>query len=98
MSSRDVQQFRRRANCPLMNTVSGHLYQLLRERAARFGSAVALGAQDGLGWRTLDSRQLLARVDALAAELAARGVAAGDRVVLWLPSGLGMPTYLFALW
>src|SRR6266540_3488055 len=94
MGSRNVQQFRRTVGKP----VSEHLFQILRQRAQRFPNAVALGAQEGLGWRTLDSRQLLGRVDALARELAARGVRGGDRVVLWTPSGLGTPTYLFALW
>jgi long-chain acyl-CoA synthetase len=74
------------------------LYQLLLDRAQRLPDAVALGAQNGLGWRTLDSRSLLASVDGLAAALAQRGVAAGERVVLWSPSGLLTPTYLFALW
>jgi long-chain acyl-CoA synthetase len=74
------------------------LYDIVRQRAARFPSAVALGAQDGLGWRTLDSRALLAHVDGVAAELTNRGVRSGDRVVLWAPSGLRTPVYLFALW
>jgi long-chain acyl-CoA synthetase len=75
-----------------------NLYSLIRARAQRYPTAVALGAQEGLAWRTLDSRQLLADVDGLAAELSERGVRAGDRVVLWTPSGLRMPAYLFALW
>src|ERR1700682_6506292 len=76
----------------------GHLYQILQSRAQRFPTSIALGAADGLRWRTLDSRQLLAQVDGLAVDLAARGIRAGDRVVLWSPSGLRPPTYLFALW
>src|SRR3982074_1064750 len=75
-----------------------HLYQILLQRAERFPSSIALGAADGLRWRTLDSRQLLAQVDGLAADLPARGIQAGDRVVLWSPSGLRTPVYLFALW
>ncbi len=75
-----------------------HLYQIVQQRAERWPHAIALGADDGLRWRTLDSRQLLAQVDGLAADLAERGVQAGDRVVLWSPSGLRTPTYLFALW
>ena len=63
-----------------------HLYDLVLQRAARYPAAPALGAQEGLGWRTLDSRDLLRLVDALAAELGARGVAEGDRVVLWAPN------------
>jgi long-chain acyl-CoA synthetase len=67
-------------------------------RAARYPDAVALGSQEGLGWRTVTSRELLARADRLADELAARGVGEGDRVVLWLPSHWRTPVYLFALW
>src|ERR1700681_3326077 len=75
-----------------------HLYQILQRRAERFPTSVALGAEEGLRWRTLDSRQLLDHVDGLAADLAARGIGCSDRVVLWAPSGLRTPTYLFALW
>jgi len=78
--------------------VLAHLYQILQLRAERFPTATALGAEEGLRWRTLDSRQLLEHVDGLAADLAARGIGNGDRVVLWAPSGLRTPTYLFALW
>jgi hypothetical protein len=35
-----------------------HLYQILQVRAERFPSSIALGAEEGLRWRTLDSRQL----------------------------------------
>jgi long-chain acyl-CoA synthetase len=75
-----------------------HLYDLVRERAARFPGAPALGAQEGLGWRTLDSADLLRLTDVLAAELAARGVGDGDRVVLWAPNHWRAPVYCFALW
>src|SRR5467141_3515153 len=75
-----------------------HLYQILQTRAARFPHSIALGAAEGLRWRTVDSSQLLASVDGLAADLTERGIQAGDRVVLWSPSGLRTPTYLFALW
>src|SRR5438132_4623962 len=75
-----------------------HLYQILQQRAERFPASIALGAADGLRWRTLDSSQLLAQVDGLAADLAERGILAGDRVVLWSPSGLRTPVFLFALW
>src|SRR5882762_6453170 len=81
-----------------MTAVLTHLYEILLLRAQRFPTAVALGAEEGLRWRTLDSRQLLEHVDGLAADLAERGVGNGDRVVLWAPSGLRTPTYLFALW
>jgi long-chain acyl-CoA synthetase len=46
----------------------------------------------------VDSTQLLALVDGVAEELVRKGVHAGDRVVLWSPSGLRTPVYLFALW
>jgi long-chain acyl-CoA synthetase len=70
----------------------------VQRRAAAWPEATALGAQEGLGWRTVTSRELLKLVDRLAEELAARGVREGDRVVLWLPSHWRTPVYLFALW
>src|SRR5207302_3665432 len=79
-------------------TPLSQLYQILQVRAARFPRAIAIGAQEGLSWCTLDSLQLLGQVDGLAEQLAERGVRAGDRVVLWTPSGLRTPVYLFALW
>ncbi len=76
-----------------------HLYEIVRERARRFPDAVAVGGQQGLGWKTLTSRQLLELVDRLAAELGEqRGITAGDRVVLWVPNAWRAPVYLFALW
>jgi len=75
-----------------------HLYQLLQERARRYPNAIAFGGQQGIGWRTLNSVELLRNVDVLAAELAAKGVSQGDRVVLWLPNQPRTPTYLFAVW
>ena len=75
-----------------------HLYDLVRRRADRFPGVTALGSQEGLGWRTLDSADLLRLTDLLAAELAARGVGAGDRVVLWTPNHWRAPVYCFALW
>ena len=75
-----------------------HLYDIVRQRAERFPKAVALGAQDGPGWQTLDSQTLLAYIDGVAAELERLGLRVGDRVVLWAPSGLRTPVYLFALW
>src|SRR5581483_652333 len=75
-----------------------HLYQLVRRRAEAYPTAIALGGQRRLGWKTLDSRQLLDAVDGLADELAAQGVREGDRVVTWLPNEWRTPVYLFALW
>lgn len=57
-----------------------HLYQIVQQRAARYPEAIALGSQEGADWRTVNSRQLLAYVDILAKELAAKGVREGDRV------------------
>src|SRR5262245_25680574 len=37
-------------------------------------------------------------VDSLADDLASKGIGEGDRVVLWSPSGIRTPIYLFALW
>ncbi len=75
-----------------------HLYELVRSRAERYPTAAALGGQEDLGWRTLDSRQTLDLVDRLAAEIAAAGVQEGDRAVLWAPNHWRTPVYLFALW
>jgi long-chain acyl-CoA synthetase len=76
----------------------GHLYQVLQVRAERFPAAVALGAEEGLRWRTIDSANLVALVDGLADELASTGIGEGDRVVLWSPTGIRTPIYLFAIW
>ncbi|MCC6178124.1 MAG: AMP-binding protein [Chloroflexi bacterium] len=75
-----------------------HLYDVVRRRAAAAPDAIALGSQQGLIWRTVDSRELLARVDRLADELAALGVGEGDRVIAWLPSSWRTPVYFFACW
>jgi len=75
-----------------------HLYEVVRQRATTEPTAIALGSQQGLLWKTVDSRQLLALVDRLADELAARGVEDSDRVITWLPSSWQTPVYLFALW
>jgi acyl-CoA synthetase (AMP-forming)/AMP-acid ligase II len=63
-----------------------HLYDLVRRRAETYPTAIAVGGQQGLVWRTLDSRELLALVDRLADELAVEGVRDGDPVVLWAPN------------
>ena len=74
------------------------LSELVDERARRYPEAIAFGWQEGLLWQTLDSRQVVDRVERLAAELAAAGVDAGDRVILWLPNHGWTPLYLFAIW
>ena len=58
----------------------------VREAARRFGDLTALVDPDG---STVSYRQLDERSDAVAAVLARRGVAAGDRVVLRVPSDSG---------
>src|SRR5258708_2556547 len=76
-----------------------NLYDILRQRADQYPAAIAVGSQQGLAWKTLTSRELLARVDVLADELSARlGIASGDRVVLWVPNSWRAPVYHFALW
>ena len=75
-----------------------NLYKVALERARRYPHSIALGAEEGLRWRTVDSRQFLGLVDAAAADLAARGVTGGDRVVVWAPSGIRTPVFLFAIW
>jgi long-chain acyl-CoA synthetase len=75
-----------------------HLYDVLRRRRWTHPDAVALGGQDGLIWRSINSQDLLALVDSLADELATRGIGSGDRVVLWLPNQWQMPVYLWACW
>jgi len=75
-----------------------HLYELLRQRAEHHPDLVAMGRQHGLIWKTLTGREMLAQVDTLAEELAAAGVAEGDRVVLWLPNHWRTPLYVFAIW
>jgi long-chain acyl-CoA synthetase len=78
--------------------VVAHLSEVLPLRAKRFPRAIALGADEGLRWRTVDSTQLLALVDGVAQELHHIGVREGDRVVVWSPSGIRTPVFLFALW
>jgi long-chain acyl-CoA synthetase len=77
---------------------ANNLVDLLRARAERWPDAVALGSEAGLGWETVNSRELLDRVLRLADELRAAGVQAGDRVVIWAPNRWWTPAYLFALW
>ncbi|HVC34611.1 MAG TPA: AMP-binding protein [Chloroflexota bacterium] len=74
------------------------LYEIVCQRSAAIPTAVAIGGQQGLGWKTLTSRQLLDAVDRLAVELASLGIVEGDRVVLWVPNHWRTPVYLFAIW
>src|SRR5215470_19320117 len=68
-----------------------HLFQIVLRRAEAYPTDVAIGGQEGLTWKTLDSRELLERTNQLADELAREGIRAGDRVVVWLPSGWRTP-------
>jgi hypothetical protein len=47
--------------------MSAHRYELLQRRAEECPDAVAIGGQQGLIWKTLTGRQLLARVDVVGA-------------------------------
>jgi acyl-CoA synthetase len=58
------------------------IYSLVRDHAARAPQSFALRDR----WRRLTYRELLASADALAGDLAARGLAEGDCVSVWLPS------------
>ena len=78
--------------------MQSHLYELIQRRAADFSDAIAVGGQEDLAWKTIDSRAMVDLVDRLAMELAATGVTEGDRVVLWVPNQWRTPVYLFALW
>jgi long-chain acyl-CoA synthetase len=75
-----------------------HTFDVLLARAEHNPESPAVGGQAGLGWRTLTGRELLELTDSLACQLAARGIRAGDRVVVWLPNQWRTPAYLFALW
>src|SRR5262245_40205812 len=75
-----------------------HLYEMVRRRAEIYPTVVAIGGQDGLTWKKLNSRALLELVDQLAVELTDAGISSGDRVVTWLPNHWWTPVYLFALW
>ena len=76
-----------------------NLYEIVRERAERYPDDIAFGGSHGVGWRTVTSAELLVLVDRLAGELAdTLAIAAGDRVVLWLPNSWQAPIYHFALW
>src|SRR5687767_8260374 len=81
-----------------MTTMFTHLYEIISRRATEFPEAIALGGQDGLVWRTINSRELLNLVDRLAMELSAIDIKEGDRVVVWAPNHWRTPVYFFALW
>ncbi|GAA1081416.1 MULTISPECIES: (2,3-dihydroxybenzoyl)adenylate synthase [Tsukamurella] len=70
----------------------------LPEAAERFGDAEALVGEDRTGDRVrLTYRELDAAAAAIAAGLVARGIGAGDRVVLQLPNTVEYVSVLFGL-
>jgi long-chain acyl-CoA synthetase len=75
-----------------------NLADAIATRCRRLPSAPVVGGQEGLRWRHLNGRQFLARTEALAAELRAREVRAGDRVVVWVPNGWRTPVLFTAIW
>jgi len=80
-------------------TTIENLYESVRQRAERYPESIAFGGRQGIGWRAVTSRELLALVDQLASEIAVNlGVVSGDRVVLWIPGSWQAPVYHFALW
>ncbi len=67
-------------------------------RCARLPTAPMVGGQERLRWVTLAGSAFAARVEALAADLAVRGVKEGDRVVIWVPNGWRTPALFTAIW
>jgi 2,3-dihydroxybenzoate-AMP ligase len=67
----------------------------LRERAARFAARTAVVGPGAQRW---SYAELDARADAIAAGLAALGVAPGDRVVVQMPNIAAYAELLFGLW
>jgi acyl-CoA synthetase len=68
------------------------IYALVRDHAERRPDAFALRDR----FRRLSYRALLAAADALAADLASRGVREGDRIGVWLPSRIESVVALLA--
>ncbi|HWE60702.1 MAG TPA: AMP-binding protein, partial [Chloroflexota bacterium] len=67
-------------------------------RCRRLPGAPVVGGQEGLRWHHLQGGAFLKRMDALARDLQARGVQAGDRVVVWAPNGWRTPVLFAAIW
>jgi long-chain acyl-CoA synthetase len=67
-------------------------------RCARLPKVTVVGGQERLRWMNLDGLGFQTRVEALAADLAARGVKEGDRVVIWVPEGWRTPALFTAIW
>src|SRR5690606_20450649 len=68
------------------------IYALMREHAQRTPDSFAVRDR----FRRITYRQLLEATDALAADLAQRGVRAGERVGVWLPSRIESVVALLA--
>jgi acyl-CoA synthetase (AMP-forming)/AMP-acid ligase II len=78
-------------------TACGHwrgdtIYSLVRDHARRAPEGFALRDR----FRRVDYRALLESADALAADLAARGIKPGERVAVWLPSRIEAVVALLA--
>lgn len=69
------------------------LYEMLTETVLRYPDAVAIEAGD----ERLSYRDLLQRVDHMAATLAAKGIQAGAKVLLLLPNGPDYPAAVFGV-
>ena len=68
------------------------IYALVRGHAERAPNTFAVRDR----YRRISYRQLLQAVDALAADLASRGVHAGERIGIWLPSRIESVVALLA--
>ena len=75
-----------------------HLYEVLLDRSRRLPDSPILGVADGLAWKVITTRDLLRQTEVLAAELQAKGVAEGDRIILWTPNHPRAVAFLFAIW
>ena len=60
--------------------------------------ATAVTELSGAAQRSITFADLASRVEQVAAGLAARGVAPGDRVAVLVPPGIELMTYVYALW
>ena len=94
------------ATAPILETASispttprfSDLSAALLDRCRRLPNTPMVGGQERLRWTTLDGAAFAARTEALAADLQARGVAEGDRVVVWVPNGWRTPILFAAIW
>lgn len=68
---------------PPRDAAVANIRDLVARSAARFPERVALQVRRGGEWERLTYAQLLARADEIGRGIAALGVRAGDRVILW---------------